>query len=112
MVQAYIRRVHEQGGPVSSQIVIGAAQGIMSPLNKIKLKEYGGHTGLNRHCMGTFVALSYEFCTKEAHYSKRFLNDLVTIVQIKEGPPELVLNWDQTGIKLVPTTSQEQGGWN
>ena len=34
------------------------------------------------------------------------------MVQIKDIPPELVLNWDQTGIKLVPSTSwtmNEQG---
>ena len=49
MVQAYIRRVHEQGGAVSTQIVIGAARGIMSTLNKTKLKEYGGHVDLNRY---------------------------------------------------------------
>ena len=49
MVQAYIRRVREHGGPVSSQIVIGAARGIVATLNKEKLKEFGGHIDLKRH---------------------------------------------------------------
>ena len=49
MVQAYIRTVREHGGPVSSQIVNGAARGIVATLNKKKLKEFGGNIDLNRH---------------------------------------------------------------
>ena len=30
---------------------------------------------------------------------------MVTVVTMEEVPPELVLNWDQTGIKLVPASS-------
>ena len=36
---------------------------------------------------------------------KQFFDDLVSIVEFEEIPPELVLNWDQTGIKLVPSAS-------
>ena len=39
MVQVYIRRVREQGGAVSTQIVTRAARGIMSTLNKTKFKR-------------------------------------------------------------------------
>ena len=49
MVQAYIRRVRDHGGPVPSQIVIGAAREIVATLNMEKLKEFGGHIDLNRH---------------------------------------------------------------
>ena len=35
----------------------------------------------------------------------QFLSDLVSIVELEEIPPELVLNWEQTGIKLVPASS-------
>ena len=34
-----------------------------------------------------------------------FLADLVTTVEMEDIPLELVLNWDQTGIKLVPVSS-------
>ena len=37
MVQSYIKRVHEQGGFVSSQIVTEATQGIMATLDMEKL---------------------------------------------------------------------------
>ena len=34
---------------MSTEIVIGAAWGIMSTLNKTRFKEYGGHLDLNRY---------------------------------------------------------------
>jgi len=43
---------------------------------------------------------------------QEFLSNLVNIVEFEEIPPELVLNWDQTGTKLVPSASwtmQEKG---
>ena len=36
---------------------------------------------------------------------KAFLDDLVTTVQLEEIPAELILNWDQTGIRLIPASS-------
>lgn len=34
-----------------------------------------------------------------------FLDDLSSIVELEDIPPELVLSWDQTGIKLVPVSN-------
>lgn len=34
-----------------------------------------------------------------------FLDDLSSIVELEDIPPELVLNWDQTGVKLVPVSN-------
>ena len=31
-----------------------------------------------------------------------FLNDVIAVATMEDVPPELVLNWDQTGIHLVP----------
>ena len=36
---------------------------------------------------------------------KAFLADVTTVVIMEEIPPELVLNWDQTGIRLVLCSS-------
>ena len=46
-------------------------------------------------------------CLKE-----EFLQDVVTTVEMEEIPPELILNWDQTGLKIVSSntwTMEEQG---
>ena len=46
-VQAYLRRVRDGGGVVSSRIVLAAARGILLSTDKLKLLEYGGHVQLN-----------------------------------------------------------------
>ena len=43
-----------------------------------------------------------------AKMKREFLDEFVTIVEMEEIPPELILNWDQTGIKLV---QQLVGQW-
>ena len=35
----------------------------------------------------------------------QFLDDMVTTVAVEEIPPELILNWDQTGLNIVPSSS-------
>ena len=43
---------------------------------------------------------------------KEFLQEIVDIAVMEETPPELILNWDQTGINLVPSsgwTMEQQG---
>ena len=59
-----------------TQIVIGAARGIMSTFNKTKLKEYSGHVDLNRywalsllHCMN-FV--QRKATTAKSKYSVKY----------------------------------------
>ena len=49
MVQAYVKKVRNEGGAVSNQIVIGAAKGILKTVDKLKLREFGSHVNLNRH---------------------------------------------------------------
>lgn len=36
---------------------------------------------------------------------KQFLEDIIDVVTMEDIPPELVLNWDQTGVNLVPASS-------
>ena len=33
------------------------------------------------------------------------LADLVAVVTMEEIPAELILNWDQTGIKMIPSST-------
>ena len=43
---------------------------------------------------------------------KRFLDEICQVVEMEEIPPELMLNWDQTGINLVPASgwmTEQQG---
>ena len=38
-----------------------------------------------------------------------FLPDVVATVTMKDVPPELILNWDQTDIKIVPSSTWTMG---
>jgi hypothetical protein len=58
-------------------------------------------TAKSKHAVAEFECLKEEF-----------LLEVVTTVEMEEIPSELVLNWDQTGIKIVPSntwTMEEQG---
>ena len=37
--------------------------------------------------------------------SLSYYDDVVTTVTMEEIPPHLILNWDQSGIKVVPSSS-------
>ena len=97
-------------------MVIAAARGILTSLDKTKLQEFGGHIDLTKHWAHSFLTrMNYvqrKGTTAKSKYSeanfaekkKEFLEELRATVEIEEIPPELILNWDQTGIKLVPST--------
>ena len=40
-----------------------------------------------------------------AEIKEQFLRNVVSTVEFMEIPAELILNWDQTGIKIVPSCS-------
>ena len=109
---------------MSARTAMAAARGILLKCNRDKLAEFGGHVELNRqwaHSLLTrmkFVqrkattAKSRESKANFAELKKTFLADIVATITMEEIPPELILNWDQTGIKIVPfsTWTMEQRG--
>ena len=48
------------------------------------------------------AALSNYSCDDFASKKNEFWNSMVTT---RGNPPELILNWDQTGIKIIPSYS-------
>ena len=118
MVQSYLRKVREEGGAVTSHIICAAARGIIMTVDRTRLQEFGGHINLNRHWAHSFLTrmgfVQRRATTAKSKYSlqnftekkREFLTDLVSIVVMEEIPPQLIFNWDQTGIKLVLSTSR------
>jgi len=83
-----------------------------------------GYVRLNRHWAYSFLSwMNYvrrKATTAKSKYSMAdfsevkgsFLRSVVETVTMEEIPPELVLNWDQTGIMIAPSSSwtmYEQG---
>ena len=113
-VQLYLRRVRDAGGVVTARIAVAAAKGVIKRFDKFKLAEYGGPIELN-------VAWAYAllermgFVKRKATTAKSkyevekfkelkcaFLNDVKITVEMEDIPAKLILNWDQTGIRIIP----------
>ena len=116
-VQVYLRKVRECGGVVTSRIAVAAARGILLHYDRSMLAEFGGHVQFNLP-WGYSLLKRMNFVNRKATTSKSkhavsnfeqlkqaFLDDVCTTVMMEEIPPQLILNWDQTGIKIVPTSS-------
>ena len=117
-LQLYLKKIREQGGIVTASVVVAAARGILMSTDHSKLVEFGGYIGLSRqwayHFLGRMKFVRRKATTSKskptaadfAKAKEKFLDDVVSVVTVEEIPPELILNWDQTGIHLVPAS-----GW-
>ena len=115
-LQLYLQKVRDQGGVITASVVVAAARGILLSNDRSKLVEFGGHIELSRQWAYS-VLTRMKFVRRKATTSKSkhtpanfeqlkgFLNDVVSVVTMEEIPPQLILNWDQTGIHLVPASS-------
>ena len=123
-VQLYLRKVREAGGTVSAGIAIAAARGLLLKYNRMSLDEFGGPVHLSRHwayaLLNRMKFVRRKATTAKSKYTvddfdrvkKSFLDEVVTVATMEEVPPELILNWDQTGIRIVPCspwTMDQQG---
>ena len=116
-VEAYVKKVREGGGTISARVVMAAARGILLSCEKHKLQEFGGHVNLTVHWAQSFLsrmnfvqrkgttAKSKLSSTEFKEKKSTFLNDVYTIAQMEEIPAQLIMNWDQTGIRLVPSSN-------
>ena len=116
-VQMYLKRVRDGGGVVSARIALAAARGMLLSFDKFKLVEYDGHIDLNIYWAYGLLermkfvkrkattAKSKYTVEKFAEVKESFLNDVNATVDFEEIPPELILNWDQTGIRILPSSA-------
>ena len=115
-VQKYLRALRDNGGSVSVDIVIAAAKGIVMKTNKHILVEYGGHVNLSKNWAKALIK-RMGFVKRKGTTSKskdtvddferrkaEFLEQVRTTVVMEEIPSELILNWDQTGLNIVPAS--------
>ena len=114
-VKSFVREVRSSGGVVNSAIVKAAAKGIILAKDANLLQENGGGINLTKDWANRLLArmgyVKRKATTKAkvspAHFDSlkaQFLSDIRTIVVMESIPPELIINWDQTGIKYVPVS--------
>ena len=122
-LKEYIRKLRQNGAVVNRMIVISAAYGIVEYFNKGLLKEFGGTLELTRVWAQSFmsrIGLVKRKGTKAVRklpddypaIKLQYLERIKTMVTQYHIPHELIFNWDQTGIKMVPAsewTMAEEG---
>ena len=115
VVQNYIRKLRLAGGIVNRSIVIAAATGIVEHNNPALLTNHGGTIELTKKWADS-ILLRMNLVKRKATKAARkvppdfpeiklaFLNRIACCVKEYNIPPSLILNWDQTGTKFVPTS--------
>ena len=123
LVKEFISNLRAAGGVVNTTVVMGAAEGIVSYRDISKLSSHGGHINIvksraqsllrhmgfvKRKCStsGKISMARFEEC-KEI-----FLADVAAEVIINDIPESLIINWDQTGLSIVPSgdwTMEKEG---
>lgn len=123
-VQVYIEKVRSKGGSISSRTAIVVARALLMKYDRSSLEEFGGPVSLKMSwAHSLFKRMNYvqrKATTSQPKLSGQdfdklkedFLNDIATTVLMEEIPAELIMNFDQTGIKIVPSatwTMEQQG---
>ena len=113
-VQEYIDAMRNTGGVVNTAIVMAAARGVIASKNPGLLREHGGHIEVTKAwTKSLLMRMGYvkRKCSNAGKISvshfeeikEEFLADIKAEVVMNEIPHELIFNWDQTAIQLVPT---------
>ena len=115
-VKHYIRVVREGGGVITTAITMASATAIVRRADRNLLSENGGpllitvnwaksllyRMGFVKRRSTTMKMTVNDF---DRIKEQQFLFDIQTAVEMEDIPPELVFNWDQTGISIVPGSS-------
>ena len=116
-LQLYLKKIRDQGGVITASVVVAAARGILLSSDSSKLVEFGGHIDLSRqwayHLLDRMKFVRRKATTSKSKHTpidfaklkEAFLDDVRAVVNMEEIPAELILNWDQTGIHLVPASA-------
>lgn len=117
MIQKYLEAICESGGVVNSAKALGAARGIILKTSRYHLPEYGGNIILNKdwakallqrmECVKISKSKNVIECFDELKAD--LLQQVQTMVAMEDIPAELILNWDQTGINIVPSSTMDDG---
>ena len=112
-VQAYLIGLRKVGGHVNSAVAIAAGRGIVRSRDSRLLAENGGGIVLSKGWAQLLMSRMGFVKRKACSTAKvtvenfeemkiQFLFDIQVFVNMEEIPPDLIINWDHTGINYVP----------
>ena len=117
-VQKYIRALRKEGTPINTAAVLAAAEGVITAKDRTLLASNGGHKELKRSwaksLMSRMNLVKRRGTTKSRlqlneerfkEVQRSYLDEIVHKARANKVPPQLVINWDQTGLNIGPTSS-------
>ena len=122
-VQSYIRALRDEGRVVTTPVTIAIATAIVETTNRKLLSKHGGPIEITTNWAKSLL-YRMKFVKRRGGSTKKislsnfseikeqFLLDIMATVSMEEIPYELILNWDQTGLHVVPGskwTMEKQG---
>ena len=124
-VQKYVKALRKAGTPINTAVILAAVEGIITAKHQTLLASNGGHIQLNKSWAKSLVARMNLVKRRGSTKSKlqlgeeqfrgvqrSYLAEIVQKAQFNNVAPQLIINWDQTGFNVVPTSSwtmEEQG---
>ena len=113
-IQGFIRETRKAGGVINTSVVVAMAMGIVSAKDPSLLHEKGGHLVITSSWAKSLLKRMGSVKRKSSNAGKVtledfeelkavFLADIKAEVLMNDIPIDLVFNWDQTGIQLIPT---------
>ena len=112
-VQSYIRALRDEGGVVTVPETIAVATAIVETANRKLLLKHGGSVEITKNWAKSILyrmnfvkrrgGSTKKICvTNFPELKEQFLLDIMASVSMEEIPYDLVINWDQTGLHVVP----------
>ena len=121
-VQEYLVALREVGTVVDTLIVRSAGTAVIKRRDPGMLASAGGSVVLTKDCAHYLLQwmgyVKRNATTKEKNtvedfdtVKSDFLCDIKVVVALEEIPPELIINFDQTGLKYVPVGDWTMAKW-
>ena len=115
-LKTLIKAMRKAGTTINSAIVIGVGRGLLLKSKRELLDEYGGPIILTKEWAKS-VLRRMGFTKRRANSKSKvtvedfiqlkiqFLLDIKACIEFEDIPYDMVVNWDQTGLKIVPSSN-------
>lgn len=112
-MKSYIKDLRGKGGNVDTTTVIACAEAMVNRVDKKLLKDNGGPIDLSKTCakllhqrIGYVKQNATTSAKVEPSYfeelKEQYLLDIKAAVETLDIPMDLIMNWDHTGVNIVP----------
>ena len=111
-VQSYIKALQNEGGVVTTPVVLAIATAVVESSDRTQLAKYGGPINITSHWAKSLLS-RMKFVKRRGGSTKKilvsnfddvkeqYLLDIAAVITMLDIPPASMINWDQTGLHIV-----------